>query len=57
MKRVLRIESGTRNRNLKSMGNIWNSHRKEENKESISNELKVTGGPVKAVLITIATTV
>lgn len=57
MRRVSRMESGTINGSLKSMGNVWNSHCRDENKESISNELKDAGESVKALLITLATMV
>lgn len=57
MRRVSRMESGTINGNLKSMGKYLDSHCRDENKESIPNELKDTGESVKALLITLATMV
>ena len=51
------MESGTRNRNLKSMENVCNRNNGDQNKESISNELKNTGESVKVLLMTLATMV
>lgn len=52
-----RMESGTRNRNLKSMENVCNRNNGDQNKESISNELKNTGESVKVLLMVLATMV
>lgn len=46
------MKSGAINGNLRRMGNVWNSHCRDENKESIFNKLKNTGESVKALLIT-----
>lgn len=55
MKKVSRMVSGTRNRNLKRLENVWNSNNGDQNKEWKSNELKNTGESVKALLMTLAT--